>query len=158
MIYDAQHFLRSLIIHHRSGHRQCGFSLVQKLASSLIVYSLVGSPASIRSDKQGAWRGMWEEGDESGFMSVFQQDYYRPATAPIFTLLSVWIFCWLVIETNALICLFTLFWKEWWKDSHVGRGIKVVRTVRMAHVSACALWAMAPTCPYVGAPEAQERG
>ena len=43
---EAQLSPRSLTIHHRSGHRQRGLSLVQKLASSLIVYSLAGSLGS----------------------------------------------------------------------------------------------------------------
>lgn len=51
--YDAQHFPRSLIIHHKSGHRQRGLSFVRKLASSLIVYSLQGSPGS-KNDRQWA--------------------------------------------------------------------------------------------------------
>lgn len=35
--------------------------------------------------------------------------------------------CWLVIETNVLICLFMLLKKKWWKGSHIGRGIKALR-------------------------------
>lgn len=89
---EAQLSPRSLTIHHRSGHRQRGLSLVRKLASSLIVYSSVGSSGS-RNDRRRAWcEGGSGREMRGGLLCLpaFQQgDYGSLETALRCTLLSV---------------------------------------------------------------------